>query len=198
MRKYLIALLGFLSGVMVYYMKAPARETASIQDEFHQQSFVTITQAAPAPATPAPSIPVATIVIDPSEEEKRNIPGLPRGMQLAPNVRAVAEEDYKEGQILMKKNGFVFIRSHGGAANVVYDQRLNTFHPIMATIKLTDVDEAQRSANLREWTEYHYNSDLAVQYIQSTHEDLLDDYKKLEQSGFQASLEVVKAVYQSR
>lgn len=199
MRKHLIALLGFLAGVTVYYMKAPPlRETASIQDDFHQQEFVSTSQAAPSPTAPAPVIPVETIEIDPSEEEKRNIPGLPRGMQLAPNVRAVAEEDYKEGKILMKKNGFVFIRSQGGEANVVYDQRLNTFHPLMATIKLTGVDEAQRASNLREWSEYHYNGDLAIQYIQSTHDDLLEDFEKLKSSGAKASLEVVQAVYQNR
>lgn len=199
MRKHLIALLGFLAGVMVYYMKAPPhRETASVQDEFHQQEFVSTTQAAPSPAVPAPAIPVETFEIDPSEEEKKNIPGLPRGMQLAPNVRAIPEASYREGKILMKKNGFVFIRSQGGEANVVYDQRLNTFHPLTATIKLTGVDETQRATNLREWEEYHYNGDLAIQYIQSTHDHLLEDFEKLQKSGARASLEVIQAVYENR
>lgn len=197
MRKHLIALLGFLAGVMVYYMKAPPeRQTASVQDDFHQQEFVSTTQAAPSPA--AQVIPVETIEIDPSEEEKKNIPGLPRGMQLAPNVRAIPEANYREGKILMKKNGFYFIRSNGGEANVVYDQRLNTFHPLTATIKLTGVDESQRATNLREWDEYHYNGDLAIQYIQSTHENLLEDFEKLKSSGARASLEVIQAVYESR
>ena len=196
MRKHLIALLGFLAGVMVYYMKAPPqRDTASVHDDFHQQEFVSTTQAAP---TPAQVIPVETIEIDPADEEKKNIPGLPRGMQLAPNVRAVPETDYKQGKILMKKHGFVFIRSHGGEANVVYDQRLNTFHPLTATIKLTGVSEEIRSEVLKEWQEYHYNSDLGVQYVQSSHDHLLEDFETLKKSGFKASLEVIQAVYESR
>lgn len=198
MRKHLIALLGFLAGALVYYIKAPAREVAGVHDEFHQQEFVSTSQAAPSSGTPAQTIPVETIEADPAEEEKRNIPGLPRGMQLAPNVRAVPSEEYREGKILLKKNGFTFIRAQGGAANVVYDQRLNTFHPIMATIKVTGVDENMRQEILKNWEEFHYNSDLGVQYVQSTHETLFDDFKALKKSGARASLEIVQAVYQSR
>ena len=203
MRKNMIALLGFLSGAAVYYMKAPVRETASIQDDFHQQEFVSTAQAAPSQVTPplAKAIPVEIETSDPAAEETKLIDGLPRGMKFAPNVKAIPEDQYSEGKILMRKNGFIFYRgknSQGANGNVVYDQRLNTFHPLMATIKITSVDEAQRAENLRTWSEYHYNGDLQVQYVQSTHEDLLDDFAELKKSGAKVSLEIVQAVYQSR
>ncbi len=205
MRRHMIALLGFLSGAAVYYMKAPVRETASIQDDFHQQEFVSTSQAAPSPSPVASSVatavPIGTQDFDPSLEETTGLPGLPRGMKFAPKVKAIPEDQYTEGQILLRKNGFIFFRgksSGEGNANVVYDQRLNTFHPLMATIKITSVDEAQRAENLRSWSEYHYNGDLQVQYVQSTHEDLLDDFAELKKSGAKVSLEIVQAVYQSR
>ncbi len=201
MRKHMIALLGFLSGAAVYYMKAPVRETASIQDDFHQQEFVSTSQAAPSPSIVPKIIPVEVQASDPSSEETTQIPGLPRGMRFAPKVKAIPEDQYTEGKILLKKNGFIFYRGKGsgeGNANVVYDQRLNTFHPLMATIKITSVDEAQRAENLRTWAEYHYNGDLQVQYVQSSHEDLLDDFADLKKSGAKVSLEIVQAVYQSR
>ncbi len=203
MRKHMIALLGFLSGAAVYYMKAPVRETASIQDDFHQQEFVTTSQAAPsALAAPvAKAIPVILETSDPAEEEAIIIPGLPRGMKFAPNVKAIPEDQYSEGKILLKKNGFIFYKgktSGDATANVVYDQRLNTFHPLTATIKLTGINEVKRNEILKSWDEYHYNSQLGVQYIQSSHETLFEDYEDLKTSGAKPSLEVIQAVYQSR
>lgn len=203
MRKHMIALLGFLSGAAVYYMKAPVRETASIHDDFHQQEFVTTSQAAPsAAAAPAAKvIPVILEASDPSEEETTLIPGLPRGMRFAPNVKAIHEDQYSNGEILMKKNGFIFYRgktSVSGSANVVYDQRLNTFHPLTATIKLTGINEMKRNEILKAWEEYHYNAELGVQYIQSSHETLLEDYEDLKTTGAKVSLEIIQAVYQSR
>lgn len=202
MRKNMIALLGFLSGAAVYYMKTPVRETASVQDDFHQQEFVSTSQAAPSPSPimTTKAIPVETQASDPALEETALLPGLPRGMKFAPKVKAIPEDQYTEGKILLRKNGFIFLRGKNGEghANVVYDQRLNTFHPLMATIKITSVDEAQRAENLRNWSEYHYNGDLQVQYVQSTHEDLLDDFAELKKSGAKVSLEIVQAIYQSR
>lgn len=203
MRKHMIALLGFLSGAAVYYMKAPVRETASIQDDFHQQEFVSTSQAAPSPvAVPmARIIPVATEASDPAEEETTLIPGLPRGMKFAPNVKAIPEDQYSEGKILLKKNGFIFYKgkvSGDSTANVVYDQRLNTFHPLTATIKLTGIDDEKRNEILKAWEEYHYNGELDVQYVQSSHETLFDDFEELKKTGAKASLEIIQAVYQSR
>ncbi len=204
MRKNMIALLGFLSGAAVYYMKAPVRETASIQDDFHQQEFVSTSQAAPSPLAPsapqAKIIPVETEASDPSLEETAQIPGLPRGMKFAPKVRAIPEDQYSEGKILLKKNGFIFYRGKAseGNANVVYDQRLNTFHPLTATIKLTGINEEKRNEILKAWDEYHYNADLGVQYVQSSHETLFDDFEELKKSGAKASLEIIQSVYQSR
>lgn len=201
MRKHMIALLGFLSGAGVYYMKAPLRETASIHNDFHQQEFVSTSQAAPSPALPSQVIPVATEAFDPEEEETRNVPGLPRGMKFAPNVKAIPEDQYLEGKILLKKNGFIFYRekSSGEAkANVVYDKRLNTFHPLTATIKLTGINEEKRNEILKAWDEYHYNAELGVQYVKSSHETLFDDYEELKKSGAKVSLEIIQAIYQSR
>ncbi|MES2527722.1 MAG: hypothetical protein V4598_11570 [Bdellovibrionota bacterium] len=202
MRRHLIALLGFLSGAAVYYMKAPVRETASIQDDFHQQEFVSTSQAAPSPLVTAPAkvIPVEVDAFDPSSEESNSLPGLPRGMKFAPKVRAIPEDQYSEGKILLKKNGFIFYRGKAGEgnANVVYDQRLNTFHPLTATIKLTGINEEKRNEILKAWDEYHYNADLGVQYVQSSHETLLDDFEELKKSGAKASLEIIQSVYQSR
>lgn len=206
MRKHMIALLGFLAGAAVYYMKAPVRETASIQDDFHQQEFVSTSQAAPSPsATPAASaaksIPIILEASDPAEEETTLIPGLPRGMKFAPNVKAIPEDQYSEGKIILKKNGFIFYKgktSGDATANVVYDQRLNTFHPLTATIKLMGINEEKRNEILKAWDEYHYNAELGVQYIQSSHDKLFDDYEDLKTSGVKASLEIIQAVYQSR
>ena len=200
MRKHMIALLGFLSGAAVYYMKAPGRETASLQNDFHQQEFVRTLQAAPSPAVEPKVIPVATEAYDPGEEETRSVPGLPRGMKFAPNVKAIPEDQYSEGQIILKKNGFIFYRGKNtseGNANVVYDQRLNTFHPLTATIKLTGINEEKRNEILKAWDEYHYNSELEVQYVQSSHESLFGDFEELKKSGAKASLEIIQAVYQS-
>lgn len=199
MRKHLIAFLGFLSGVMVYYMKAPERDLASVQDEYHQEQTTSVStaMAAPAPA-PVTVIPVTTQTFDPASEDTEFFEGLPRGMRLAPNVRAVPEDEYTEGKILLRKNGFIFIRSQGSAANVVYDHRLNTFHPVTATIKVSGVDENIRQEILKKWEEYHYNPDLGIQYVQSSHENLFDDYKELKKTGARASLEIIQAVYQNR
>ncbi len=194
MRKHAIALLGFFAGVVVYYNNAPVRDTASVQDDFHQEEFVTTTQS----ASTAPAIPVTVIEEDFTREEMKTIPGLPRGMKLAPNVRAIPEEDFKEGTILLKKNGFIFTRSQGTGANVVYDQRLNTFHPLTATIKLSGVGEDLRAEILKSWDEFHYNEELGVQFIQSSPEKLFDDYEALKKTGARVSLEVIQAVYQSR
>ncbi len=198
MRKHAIALLGFLAGVVVYYNNAPVRNTASVQDDFHQEEFVTTSQSAPTARPSAPAIPVTIIEDDFSKEEMDSLPGLPRGMKLAPNVRAIPEEEFKEGKILLKKNGFVFIRSQGTGANVVYDQRLNTFHPLTATIKLSGVGADQRADILKSWEEFHYNEELGVQFIQSSPEKLFDDYEALKKTGARVSLEVIQAVYQSR
>ena len=138
---------------------------------------------------------------DPADELTKNIPGLPKGMKFAPNVRAVPEDQYSEGKILMRKNGFIFYRgksSGESTANVVYDQRLNTFHPLTSTIKLAGVNEEKRNEILKAWEEYHYNSDLGVQYVQSSHENLFDDYEELYKSGAKVSLEIIQSVYQSR
>lgn len=198
MRKHAIALLGFLAGVVVYYNNAPTRNTASVQDDFHQEEFVTTTQSAPASRPDVPAVPVTLIEEDFSSEEMESIPGLPRGMKLAPKVRAIPEEEFTEGKILLKKNGFIFLRSQGRGANVVYDQRLNTFHPLTATIKLSGVNADQRAENLKTWEEFHYNEQLGVQFIQSSPEKLFDDYESLKKSGAKVSFEVIQAVYQSR
>lgn len=204
MRKHIFALFGFLCGVLVYYIKAPVQDQAALQDEYHQQAFVVTTQAAPKKdenRTPAVVVPVATQKADISKEELQDYPGLPRGMKLAPFVRAVAAESYQEdmGDKLLEKNGFVFYHSeNSGEANVVYDRRLDTFHPLTATIKLTGVSEAVRDEVLRQWEEFHYNQELGVQYVQSTHEGLLKDFEELKKNGFKASLEIIQAVYQTR
>lgn len=195
MRKHAIALLGFLAGVVVYYNNAPVRNTASVQDEFHQEEFVTTGQSAPAVQ---PAVPVTMIEEDFTKEEMETIPGLPRGMKLVPNVRAIPEEEFKEGKILLKKNGFIFTRSQGTGANVVYDARLNTFHPLTATLKLSGVGAEQRADILRSWEEFHYNEELGVQFIQSSPEKLFDDYEALKKTGARVSYEVIQAVYQSR
>jgi hypothetical protein len=197
-RKHAIALLGFLAGVVVYYNKAPLRDTASVQDDFHQEEFVSTTLSAPAKRSSAPPVPVTIIDEDFSKEELETISGLPRGMKLASNVRAIPEEEYTEGKILLKKNGFIFLRSQGTGANVVYDQRLNTFHPLTATIKLSGVTSQKREEILRSWEEFHYNADLGVQFIQSSPEKLFDDFAELKKTGVRVSLEVIQAVYQAR
>jgi hypothetical protein len=200
MRKHAIAVLGFLAGVMVYYNNTPQEKTQTA-DEFHTenlQEVKVIQAAAVAMKSPASIVQVKTERFDPGSEETESFPGLPRGMKLAPNVRAVPEEQYTDGKVLMRKNGFVFIRSQGAEANVVYDQRLNTFHPITATIKLTGIDETKRDEILREWTEFHYNKELGIQYVQSTHDQLFDDYKKLKNNGYKVDLEIIQAVYRAR
>lgn len=202
MRKHLIALLGFLSGVMVYHMKAPAPVAVTDHEE-----EVSVSQSAPfitrEPTSTARTIPVTSPPADNSKEELQDVPGLPRGMKFAPHVKAIGVEDYRPamGKQIMEKNGFVFFHPEngsGGTANVVYDKRLDTFHPLTATIKLSDIDEAERAEILKSWTEFHYNADLAVEYIQSNHEDLFSDYEALAKSGYKAGLEVIQAVYQSR
>ncbi len=202
MRKHLIALLGFLAGVWVYYIKAPAPVTFNSHDQ-----EVSASQAAPSPhrepTSMAKVIPVSTPPADNSQEETRDVPGLPRGMKLAPHVKAIGHEDYRPemGKQIMEKNGFVFFRSENTTAatsNVVYDKRLDTFHPLTATIKLTGIDETERAEIQKNWTEFHYNADLAIEYVQSNHEDLFSDYEELAKSGFKVSLEVIQAVYQSR
>ncbi len=204
MRKHLIALLGFLSGVTVYYMKAPDRNMASLQDDFHQQEFVTTSLAAPVVEkikSRSHVIPVEIIEEDFAKEETVALPGLPRGMKFAPHVKALPEESFQnQGKILLKKNGFIFFRGKSGTegiANVVYDQRLNTFHPLSATIKLTGVNENQRLENLRKWEEYHYNDSLSIQYVQSSHESLFHDYEELKSSGARANLEIIQAIYKN-
>ncbi len=198
MRKHTIALLGFLSGVVVYYNNAPVRETASVQDDFHQEEFVKTSQSAPTTRSTAPSIPITMIEEDFSKEETDSIPGLPRGMKLAPNVRAIPDDEYKDGKILLKKNGFIFLRSQSSGANVVYDQRLNTFHPLTATLKLSGVGANQRTEILKTWEEFHYNEELGVQFIQSSPEKLFEDYETLKKTGAKVSYEIIQAVYQSR
>ncbi len=202
MRKHLIALLGFLSGAMVYYMKAPAPVTITS----HTQE-ISVSQAAPSPqrepTSTAKVIPISTPPVNNSQEELKDLPGLPRGMKLAVHVKAIGQEDYRAemGKQIMEKNGFVFfhaVSETSGTANVVYDKRLDTFHPLTATIKLTDIDESERAEILKSWTEFHYNSELAVEYIQSSHEDLFTDFDELKKHGFQVNLEVIQAVYQAR
>ena len=201
MRKHLIALLGFLSGVAVYCIKAPVEKQAAIE-EFHQQEFVTTTMAAPKAEPRAPAvIPVATAPADITKEEFEDLPGLPRGMKFAPHVKAVASESWSAdmGPKLLVKNGFIFFRSKtSGEANVVYDRRLKTFHPMTATIRISGVSEDERNEILKDWEEYHYNKDVGVQYVQSSHATLLSDYEALKKSGHKADLEVIQAVYQTR
>lgn len=201
MRKHMIALLGFLSGAAVYYLKAPAPAPVTM-DEFHQEEFVSTTLAAVKKENRTPAvIPVAEPPADISQEETRNLEGLPRGMRLAPFIRAVPKENYHAdfGPRLLEKNGFVFYRSEApGNANVVYDKRLNTFHPLTATIKLTGVTEEIREEVLRSWSEYHFNPELGVQYVQSSHAGLLSDFEELKKAGFSPAFEVIQAVYQTR
>ncbi|MFL5785716.1 MAG: hypothetical protein ACJ76H_13955 [Bacteriovoracaceae bacterium] len=205
MRKHGIALLGFFSGVLLYYIKAPAPVTN--HDEFHQQEFVSTTMAAPKFQSPSQEdrkpavVPVAESTADIHQEELRNLPGLPRGMKFAPFVHAVAAENYHNemGVKLMEKNGFVFFHSeNSGEANVVYDKRLDTFHPLTSTIKLTGVDGNDRQEILKKWNEYYYNEQLEVQFVQSTHEDLFKDYQELKKAGAKPQFEIVQAVYQTR
>lgn len=200
MRKHLIALLGFLSGVAVYYVKAPPTQELA-REEFHQQEFVSTTQAAPVQATRAPAVPVNVAATDFSREELETQPGLPRGMKFAPKIKAIPEESFSGTEFLLKKNGFVYVRDGGAGtsgANVVYDQRLDTFHPITETIKVSGVDERTRSDLLREWDEFHYNADLGILFVQSTADRLFEDFERLRKSGRDASLEVIQSVYRTR
>lgn len=207
MRKHLIAFLGLLSGVAVYYLKAPAPvQQENLIEEFHQQEFVTTTMSAPQAESSqgipqAAVIPVAEPPADISKEEFETLPGLPRGMRFAPRVKAVTKEGYipKMGPKLLEKNGFVFYRSDSaGETNVVYDKRLRTFHPMTATIKITGISEEQRNEVLKTFDEYHYNKELGVQYVQSNHADLLNDFAAIKKNGYKASFEVIQAVYQTR
>jgi hypothetical protein len=205
MRKHAIALLGFLSGVVVYYNKALA--PGLNHDEFHQQEFVSTTMAAPKFQAPSREdrkpavVPVVETPADIHREKLRELAGLPRGMKLAPYVHAIPAESYQQemGAKLMEKNGFVFFHSENSVeANVVYDRRLDTFHPLTSTIKLTGVDERDRREILKKWNEYYYNEQLEVQFVQSTHEDLFRDYQELKKAGAQPQFEIVQAVYQTR
>lgn len=205
MRKNLIALLGFLSGVAVYYIKAPApQQQETLIEEFHQQEFVSTRMSAPQDTNQNESatvIPVAEPPADISKEKFVDLEGLPRGMKFAPQVKAVSKEGYipSMGPRLLEKNGFVFYRTEeAGETNVVYDKRLRTFHPLTATIKISGVSEEQRIEVTKNWDEYHYNKELGVQYVQSTHAELLDDFAEIKKNGFRASFEVIQAVYQTR
>lgn len=201
MRKHLIALLGFLSGVAVYCIKAPQHEQAMIE-EFHQQEFVTTTMSAPkTEERKAAVIPVAEPPADITKEELEDMPGLPRGMKFAPHVKAVPAEAYSSamGPRLLQKNGFIFFRTQTpGEANVVFDRRLRTFHPLTATIKISGVSEEERNEILKQWDEYHYNKELGIQYVQSTHAELIQDYQELKKAGHRPEFEVIQAVYQTR
>ena len=128
--------------------------------------------------------------------------GLPRSMVLALDVKAIPVSSYEAsfGEKLLEKNGFVFFRStrHPGAALTAYDQRRDTFHPITSTLRVKNVDSERRESNQRILPEHHYLSELQLQYLESTPERLLADYKKLEAEGVTVSLEVVPALYQTR
>lgn len=134
-----------------------------------------------------------------SDEESEELKGLPRGYHFLPNVRAIKESDYKPalGKEMLRKNHLVFFRSTQAAnMRVVYDLRRDSLQPLAPTLKLRNVSEEEREKNIREGrNEYSYHADLKLQFIQSSHENLMDDYQEYTSSGITPELEVISAVH---
>lgn len=134
-----------------------------------------------------------------NELEKEELEGLPRGMSFLPFVRAIAEAEYrpKDGKIILQKNGLIYFSSNQTQGKaVVYDHRRDTLHPLTETIKLSQVDHKQRQKNINDgWNEFSYNSELKIQYLQSSSDNLMNHYQDLKESGFHPSLEVVTQVH---
>lgn len=144
-------------------------------------------------------IPVDNNLSSLSELEKEELEGLPRGMSYLPSVRALTKSEYqpKDGKIILQKNGLIyFFSNQGQGRSVVYDQRRDTLHPITETIKLSKIDLKQRQKNIYDgWNEFSYNSELKIQYLQSSADQLINHYQDLKESGFHPSLEVVTQVH---
>lgn len=140
------------------------------------------------------------------KEESVEVKGLPRGMRLLSHIKAVASENYQLtlGPAVMMKDGLTYFRHTSSSAskemtNVVYDHRKNTFHPVSATIKLTNVDQANRQKIVDgRFAEHHYNEELKLLYLQSNHQELLQDYKDLYEEGLEVGFEVIQGVYQTK
>jgi hypothetical protein len=137
--------------------------------------------------------------IDFAAEESEEVKGLSRGYRFLPNVRAIKENEYTPslGKEMLRNNHLVYFRSSGPAhIRVVYDQRRDTLRPLAATLKLKNVSEEIRQNNLRAgWNEYSYQANLKLQYLQSSHENLMDDYQELTSSGATPELEVITATH---
>lgn len=144
-------------------------------------------------------MPAKDQVIDLGSLESEDMEGLPRGMSYLPSVRALSENEYQPqvGKKIYSKNGIVFFESQKNqGAPVVYDRRRDTLHKITATLKLTSVDQEQRQKNINAgWSEFSYNEDLSIQYLQSSEENLLSHYRELKENGQHPSFEVVSAVH---
>jgi hypothetical protein len=157
---------------------------------------------APTPAkpvrAPAPTAP------DLSLEESTQLEGLPRGHRLLTKVRALPEASYQAevGMELLRKDGLVFFRHEGPlpeAAHVVYDRGQDTVHPVSSVIRVEEVNEARRQELTARFREYHYNRELRILYLQSSHEDLLQEFAEVRASDAgKASLEVIQGRYETR
>ena len=142
--------------------------------------------------------------IDLSREKFETITGLPRGMRYLPHVKVIESQKYRRemGPKIFSRNGMDYFRSRKAdisSANVVYNQRKNTLHPLSATIKLNGIDQKKRQdLNKGLLSEFYYHEDLGIQYLQSSHPNLISDLESLKEDGLDASLEVVEGIYISK
>lgn len=136
-----------------------------------------------------------------SEQESR---ALPRGLTLINNIYVIKSKDFdpNSGEIVKIQNGMTFFRAEQRpphVANVAYDKNKGRYYPVSSVLKLGNIEESLRQDLISKGlTEYYYQPDLKVMFIQSSHEKLLPLYDDLTSENLEVELEVIMGFNQPR
>lgn len=140
--------------------------------------------------------------LDLSQENSLALPGLPRGSKYLPFVKAIENLQFRPemGVKLLSQNGLTFYRTTSTSSpdiNVAYNFRKNSLQPMTATIKLSGINQETRRQILKgHLSEFYYHEDLAIQYLQSSHAQLLADVEDLKEKGFEPNFEIIDGLHQ--
>lgn len=155
-----------------------------------------------APHLPPSSPSVRRNAKDSYPEEESRV--LPRGLKLINNIYVVESKvfDSNLGEIVKIQNGMTFFRTEQRppqVANVAYDENKGRYYPVSSVLKLANIEESQRQDLISKGlTEYYYQPELKVMFVQSTHEKLLPLYDDLIADHHEVELEVIRGFNQPR
>lgn len=133
-----------------------------------------------------------------------DVRGLPSGLKLSTDTFAVLKENYSGslGTVIRSTENFLIVQSSqmpSGSQYVAVDVANDQYFPISSVIKLTGIDETQRSSLISKGlSEHYYSEDLQIMFVQAPEDQLFSLYDELDQQDLRPSLEVIRGFNRAR